>query len=244
MDRAVSRRSSSSADAHIERLLRLAGVLLCGFSVVSAQKTSQSVRVVVQSTDGKPLAGVSVRVVNAEQSPSEVISISTASDGTATVQCPPAPVCTVDLMLAGYLPALHTLDSSEIRQGTTFQIVLNRTMQREENVTVRAEESAPLLQPESNRADLQIESVKTTPLRPSTLIDTLPLVPGVSRTSDGRVIIECADESHSALLINSVNVTDPATGSFGLSVPVDSVEDVKVSISPFLARYGSLFRVW
>ena len=45
-------------------------------------------------------------------------------------------------------------------------------------------------------------------------------------------------EDHSALLINSVDVTDPSTGNFGLSVPIDSVQNIQVSVMPYLAQYG------
>ena len=44
------------------------------------------------------------------------------------------------------------------------------------------------------------------------------------------------DEEHSSLLVNSVNVNDPATGSFGLSIPIDSVDILKVMQSPYLAQ--------
>ena len=36
----------------------------------------------------------------------------------------------------------------------------------------------------------------------------------------------------------SPTVTDPATGQFGLTVPIDSVESVNVNQTPFLAEFG------
>jgi hypothetical protein len=39
-------------------------------------------------------------------------------------------------------------------------------------------------------------------------------------------------------VVNSTDVTDPTTGRFGLSVPVDSVESIEVYKTPFLAEYG------
>jgi hypothetical protein len=84
-----------------------------------------------------------------------------------------------------------------------------------------------------------MENATSTPLRPSTLVDALPLIPGVIRTPDGRVQIAGQDEEHSSLLINSVNVNDPSTGSFGLSVPIDSVDILKVMQSPYLTQYGN-----
>jgi len=43
---------------------------------------------------------------------------------------------------------------------------------------------------------------------------------------------------HSALVVNSVDSVDPATGRFGLSVPIDVVDSLHVLASPYLAQYG------
>jgi hypothetical protein len=43
---------------------------------------------------------------------------------------------------------------------------------------------------------------------------------------------------HSALVINSVDTVDPATGRFGLSVPIDVVDSLHVLTTPYLAQYG------
>jgi hypothetical protein len=40
------------------------------------------------------------------------------------------------------------------------------------------------------------------------------------------------------LIVNSTDVTDPATGQFGTTVPVDSVETLSVMQTSFLAQYG------
>ena len=39
-------------------------------------------------------------------------------------------------------------------------------------------------------------------------------------------------------MVNQSDVTDPATGKFGQTVPVDSIESVNVLNTPFLAQYG------
>jgi hypothetical protein len=74
--------------------------------------------------------------------------------------------------------------------------------------------------------------------RPANVADTLPLVPGVTRTQDGEINILASGEHRSALVVNSADVTDPATGRFGMTIPVDSVERIDVFKSPFLAQYG------
>jgi hypothetical protein len=55
---------------------------------------------------------------------------------------------------------------------------------------------------------------------------------------NGQTQIEGAGEMHSALVVNSVDSVDPATGRFGLSVPIDVVDSLYVLTSPYLAQYG------
>jgi hypothetical protein len=64
------------------------------------------------------------------------------------------------------------------------------------------------------------------PQRPSEVTDVLPLVPGVLRATTGGLQISGAGEHRGALIVNSADVTDPATGQFGLTVPVDVVENL------------------
>ena len=40
------------------------------------------------------------------------------------------------------------------------------------------------------------------------------------------------------MVVNQSDITDPATGTFGQSVPLDSIETVNVLQTPFLAQYG------
>jgi hypothetical protein len=62
--------------------------------------------------------------------------------------------------------------------------------------------------------------------------------PGVVRSPGGGLVISAAGEHPSALIVNSADVTDPATGQFGLTVPIDSVETLNVYQAPFQAEYG------
>jgi hypothetical protein len=76
------------------------------------------------------------------------------------------------------------------------------------------------------------------PNRPATVADALPLIPGVVREPGGGLRISDSAEHRSALIVNSADVTDPATGQFGLTVPIDSVTSMNVFQTPFLAEYG------
>lgn len=76
------------------------------------------------------------------------------------------------------------------------------------------------------------------PTDPPTVKDALPLVPGVVRSPEGKLRISGAAEHRSTLLVNSIDVTDPATGRFGATIPIDAVAVLSVYKSPFLAEYG------
>ena len=79
---------------------------------------------------------------------------------------------------------------------------------------------------------------KEMPSRPATVADALPLIPGVVREPGGALRISDSPENRSALIVNSADVTDPATGQFGITVPMDSVQTVNVYQTAFLAEYG------
>jgi len=79
---------------------------------------------------------------------------------------------------------------------------------------------------------------KEMPNRPATVADALPLIPGVVREPGGGLRISDSPENRSALIVNSADVTDPDTGQFGLTVPMDSVQTLNVYQTAFLAEYG------
>ncbi|MES1258127.1 MAG: hypothetical protein ABUS51_06840, partial [Acidobacteriota bacterium] len=85
---------------------------------------------------------------------------------------------------------------------------------------------------------MPLPAVRELPGRPATVADALPLVPGVVRQPGGGLVMSAAGEHRSALIVNSADVTDPATGQFGLTVPIDIVESLNVYQTPFLAEFG------
>ena len=86
--------------------------------------------------------------------------------------------------------------------------------------------------------EIPAQTVKELPGRPATVTDALPLLPGVVRVPGGGLVMSAAGEHRSALIVNSADVTDPATGQFGLTVPIDRVETMNVYQTAFLAEYG------
>jgi TonB dependent receptor/CarboxypepD_reg-like domain len=68
----------------------------------------------------------------------------------------------------------------------------------------------------------------------------LPLVPGVVRGPDGRINMKGTRNTQSGALVNSANVTDPASGSPAINLPIDVVSSVRVISNPYDPQYGKL----
>jgi hypothetical protein len=185
-----------------------------------------------------PDATVELRVSN------KLVGTSTTdATGKATIEVDVPGTYSLNIQKKGYLPADATIEVKEenpAAQGNDIDIdvVLNTVTLSKQSVEVNGEASNPLTEPSSSSTTLSPTNAKDTPLRPATLVDALPLIPGIVRGPDGSVRIAGFGEDHSALLVNSVDVTDPATGGFGLSVPIDSMRTIEVSEMPYLAEYG------
>jgi hypothetical protein len=105
--------------------------------------------------------------------------------------------------------------------GSVFEIKIMRVLQAHETVNVQATTEDITEQTSSPGESIKPQEANESPVRPLTLTDALPLVPGVVLAPNGQTQIEGAGEMHSALVVNSVDSVDPATGRFGLSVPID-----------------------
>jgi hypothetical protein len=124
--------------------------------------------------------------------------------------------------------------------GTTpleVAVVLTAPTGHRDSVDVH-DTAGPSVQESSASEPLGREVAKDLPSRPPTVADALPVLPGVVRAPDGSLKIDSSGEHRNALLINKTDVTDPATGIFGQTVPVDSIEEVNVLKTPFMAQYG------
>jgi hypothetical protein len=97
---------------------------------------------------------------------------------------------------------------------------------------------APVEEGSTTPTTVSALEAKDSPVRPTTVSDALPLLPGVMRSPGGGLQLSGSGEHRSALIVNSADVTDPATGQFGLTVPMDSVESLNFYQTSFLAEYG------
>jgi len=66
----------------------------------------------------------------------------------------------------------------------------------------------------------------------------LPLIPGVVRGPNGLINMKGARASQNGSLVNSADVTDPATGVTAINIPIDVVSSVQVLSTPYDPEYG------
>ncbi len=122
-------------------------------------------------------------------------------------------------------------------QSPSVELTLLPALVHRESIQVN-DTVEPVEQGAAPPSQLPTKLAKELPDRPATVADALPLVPGVVRTPTGDLEISGTGEHRSSLIVNSADVTDPATGQFGLTVPIDVVENLSVFQTSFLAEYG------
>ena len=160
---------------------------------------------------------------------------STRTTGIADFQAIPCGAWTLTVSKEGFeAKAQPILIASAANEEV--RVVLTPKMQV---TSVEVTDTAPRLeQSASVNNELHLEEVKILPTNPATVEDTLPLVPGVVRAQNGELRIDGTGQERSAMVVNSTDITDPATGRFGQTIPIDSIETVNVLQTPFLAQYG------
>jgi hypothetical protein len=163
------------------------------------------------------------------------LAVSTDENGLASFPALSPGKYHLSVGLAGFQPIERDVDLTAgfpVRVDLTLVPTLERT-----KIDVTAEATA-VEQGATRPVSVSAQVAKQLPSRPATVADALPLIPGVVREPGGALKISDSPEQRSALIVNSADVTDPATGQFGLTVPVDSVEVLNVFQTPFLAEYG------
>jgi hypothetical protein len=211
----------------------LALVFLFSLAVNGQTCKPGELRVFVKDSQEAPVYDAQVRVGSDAV---EVATQGTPAQGFAEFQNVPCGVWTVKATKAGFQESKTT---AEIRgEGVvlvtlTLQPQINRT-----SIEVSDSTPVPVEQSSSRNNVLKPAEVKTLPSNPAAVTDILPLTPGVVRSPDGGLKIDGSGEERSSLVVNQSDVTDPATGKFGQTVPIDSIESVNVLTTPFLAQYG------
>jgi len=208
-------------------------VLLCAARLASAQACdSGQIQVLVKDSQETPIFNAQVRLVSGSK---EIGAKTTQAVGTADFSNVPCGSVTVYASKPGFDER-----STEVQMTTVLSAQVSITLEPQvQHSTVEVKETAPTVeQSASENNELHPVDLKPLPGNPPTVRETLPLVPGVVRSPSGELIIDGSGEQRSSLVVNQSDVTDPATGKFSETVPLDSIQTINVLTTPFLAQYG------
>jgi hypothetical protein len=111
------------------------------------------------------------------------------------------------------------------------EVTATVTVTSADSIGLQTNETAPA-------ATIKQNDLQNLPLPNEQLTDALPLVPGVVRGPDGQINMNGARTSQSGMTVNSANVTDPVTGDFAISLPIEAVQSAQVLTNPYAAEYG------
>jgi hypothetical protein len=214
-------------------------LLLCSWAFAAnpqtrSQETCPSNLVVIVLDQSKlPVPGARVEVKLGDRA---IAAASTNETGHAEFAWCEAGRFAVSALKEGFESA--SIEDSEWKAGVgealelTLKPAANRqSIEVHETVSLAELAAAPF-------ATVPAELAKELPTRPSTVSDALPLIPGIARQPGGKLQLSGSGEHRSTMMVNSADVTDPATGGFGLTVPIDSVESINFYQASFLAEYG------
>jgi Carboxypeptidase regulatory-like domain/TonB-dependent Receptor Plug Domain len=217
--------------------LLLGHIALCVFfcPLPSAAQSESAIQLTVHDETGKPVSNVEAHL---KRDGVDVRTAVTNEQGEFVFVGLSAGEYELSISKPGFESLAQSVVIDPHGAPAELEFTLIPKLERTDRVEVQASASVEVQQTSSTATTLNPQEVKSLPSHPATVADTLPLVPGVVRGSDGEIKIEGSGEHRSAFVVNSTDVTDPTTGRFGLSVPVDSVESVDVYKTPFLAEYG------
>ena len=221
-------------------MLSWAGLLLWMLSMphlASAQRVDSSAVLRARTLDdgGAPVAGVLIQLKLGD-----VVAGSTTTNEKGEAELPKIEPGTYDVVASK--EKYETLQQSHIvLMGDTpveVDFTLIPKLALKDSINVEATPENPVEQGASVPTEIQHTQIQTLPNKPGSVAEVLPMIPGVVRTPDDEIRISGSSEHRSALIVNSADVTEPATGRFGVTVPVDSVESLNVFKTPYLAQYG------
>jgi hypothetical protein len=134
-------------------------------------------------------------------------------------------------------PSLETQQSISVGPGQIAEISLDlQLVTATTEVTVSANSTDNGVA--TNTQSIEQKTIQDAPNADQRFETLLPLIPGVVRGPDGRINMKGARNSQNGALVNRANVTDPASGSAAINLPIDVVSSVQVVSNPYDPQYG------
>jgi hypothetical protein len=220
----------------------VAALLLLFYIIAPAQQSNQPgqsslIRIITYDEASSPVLGVTVQI---KRDNGVVSAVVTDEKGEAAAKNLAPGRYEVVVSKEGFETRAQQDVTLSAASAVEIKFTLTPKIALSEKVEISASASAAVApeQTASVATELQVDQIKNLPSKPTSVSDALPLVPGVIRSPQGEIKISGSGENRSAFIVNSADVTDPATGQFGMTVPVDSVQTISVFKTPYLAQYG------
>ncbi|MEE8585929.1 MAG: carboxypeptidase regulatory-like domain-containing protein, partial [Acidobacteriota bacterium] len=144
--------------------------------------------------------------------------------------------------VSAWMEGFAKLESDPVTLSAGQQVQIDLDLQLaslQESVEVVATRPQEFPETGTSQQSVQGGRIDIAPVRGDDFRALLPLLPGIIRSTDGRLIMKGGRPTQSSLVVNSSNnATDPSTGDFGFSLPVDAVESVNVLPNPYASEYG------
>jgi len=136
-------------------------------------------------------------------------------------------------------PGLSATEATLVSAGAVSELALQMKLEAVVgSATVTASTDQVDTKESSGSTTIGESTVEHMPNRNEHFEDLLPLVPGVVRGPNGLINMKGARASQNGSLVNSADVTDPATGTTAINIPIDVVSSVQVLSTPYDPEYG------
>ncbi len=203
----------------------------------NAPKASVTGRITVVSGEGatNSLAGVTVKLTGPSLGPA---SRSTVTDAAGRYE------------FTGLATGAYTLEASADgfkAWSATITLATDQTLVKDvvlqissvnQQVEVQGEAVEIATQNVAITATVNTEQLESLPLPTQKFTEALSLIPGVVRTSTGKLTFKGQAESQGMLVVDSAETVDPVSGSFSIPIPVDIIESMTVYNLPESSEYG------
>ncbi|HEV2732601.1 MAG TPA: carboxypeptidase regulatory-like domain-containing protein, partial [Terriglobales bacterium] len=135
-------------------------------------------------------------------------------------------------------PGLNAAIAVEVKPGVASAVRIELSVATVTDTVTVAANDAPAIEESAQKSTINQSTVEAAPNQNEKIESLLPLVPGVVRGPDGRINMKGAQATQAGWLVNSANVTDPATGGQAINLPIDVVSSVQVITNPYDPEYG------
>jgi hypothetical protein len=137
-------------------------------------------------------------------------------------------------------PGMHAEQAVTVTSGADVKVALELKLVHVDTTVTVTSSSSNEVQIAPATVTISEKTIADAPNANERFESLLPLVPGVVRGPDGHINLKGARATQSGALVNSANVTDPATGGPAINLPIDVVSSVQVISNPFDPQYGKL----